>query len=96
MCTLIVGVGVNKTTATFDYTQIDLSKTSWSSNTGKTTLPPSLAGNTIFGLVSEVGDTNIQVMMEVNSSGLLYMKVAGGTTTTQGYWNGVITYAIKE
>ena len=96
MCTLIVGIGINKTTATFDYAQIDLSKTSWSSNTGKTTLPPSFAGSTIFGLVSEVGDTNIQVMMEVNSSGLLYMKVAGGTTTTQGYWNGTISYVIKE
>ena len=76
--------------------KIDLSKTTWSQNTGKT-LFPKPSSYVATKLYSDKNNINSLLSLAIATSGEVYM-VHSGSLITDGndYWNGSLVYPIAD
>lgn len=94
-CFVSCGGGMT-TSANFDYTKIDLTKTTWSTNTGKTIFPKPRTNQKVK-LFSEKNNVNSLLLLEIYPTGEVYMFHSGSLITDKNeYWQGTLCYAILE
>lgn len=94
-CFVSCGGGMT-TSANFDYTKIDLTKTTWSTNTGKTIFPKPKTPKKVK-LFSEKNNVNSLLLLEIYPTGEVYMLHSGSLITDKNeYWQGTLCYAISE
>ena len=85
------------TSATFaNGAKIDLSKTTWSQNTGKTLFPKtsSYVGTKLY---SDNNNTASCLSLSITTSGEVFLSHSGNLITdSNDYWQGALVYPIAE